>query len=87
MPKEKKEKKMPVQITLGMAKKPYWKMLIELCEKAGRNPAEVIHRLIDENIDIELEILSKEIELREQIKEKKGGGNEPESRVSPSNRK
>lgn len=74
--KKNKEEKMPVQITLGMSKKSYWRKLLQLCNKTGRSPAEVIHRLIDENIEIELEILKKEIELREQLKQKGGNASE-----------
>lgn len=64
---------MAVQITLGMKNKPYWEKLLDLCGKTGRQPADVIHRLIDEGISDELSVLEKEIEIRKEIKKKKGG--------------
>lgn len=65
----------PMTLTLGFKTKTYWDELLKLCDKTDRKPADIIHRLIDSNIEKELEILRKEAEFRKSQggDNKKGG--------------
>lgn len=63
MSEEKKEIKVPKQITLGVKTKAYWEDFVKLCHDVNRNPSDIVHQVLDKWLPKEVEYLKKEKEF------------------------